>query len=94
MSSDCLFLCLYYYLHFILLFTFYIKGLLHPINIHILMSAFIPLNLVVGVKEVATLQTIDNYMTNLHSMLLENSSHDATLLQTVRDIVGRLEFNG
>ncbi|GJQ81035.1 hypothetical protein Trydic_g21844 [Trypoxylus dichotomus] len=47
-----------------------------------------------GVKEVATLQTIDNYMTNLHSMLLENSSHDATLLQTVRDIVGRLEFNG
>lgn len=47
-----------------------------------------------GVKEMATLQTIDSYMTNLHSMLLENSSHDATLLQTVRDIVGRLEFNG
>ncbi|KAG5896430.1 hypothetical protein JTB14_022509 [Gonioctena quinquepunctata] len=47
-----------------------------------------------GIKEVATLQNIDNYMTNLHSILLENSSHDATLLQTVREIVGKLEFNG
>lgn len=47
-----------------------------------------------GVKETASLQTIDNYMTNLHSMLLENSSQDANLLQTVRDIVGRMEFNG
>ncbi|XP_023019722.1 high mobility group protein 2 [Leptinotarsa decemlineata] len=47
-----------------------------------------------GIKEVATLQNIDNYMTNLHSILLENSSHDATLLKTVREIVGKLEFNG
>lgn len=47
-----------------------------------------------GIKEVATLQNIDNYMTNLHSILLENSSHDTNLLQTVRDIVGKLEFNG
>lgn len=47
-----------------------------------------------GVKEVATLQNIDSFMTNLHSILLENSSHDTTLLQTVRDIVGKLEFNG
>ncbi|XP_017778865.1 PREDICTED: high mobility group protein 20A-like isoform X2 [Nicrophorus vespilloides] len=47
-----------------------------------------------GVKEAASIQTIDNYMSNLHSILLENSSHDANLLQTVRDIVGRLEFNG
>ncbi|CAH1116539.1 unnamed protein product [Phaedon cochleariae] len=47
-----------------------------------------------GIKEVATLQNIDNYMTNLHSILLENSSSDANLLQTVRDIVDKLEFNG
>lgn len=47
-----------------------------------------------GIKEAATLQNIDNYMTNLHSILLENSSHDTNLLQTVRDIVGKLEFNG
>ncbi|KAJ8980676.1 hypothetical protein NQ317_013288 [Molorchus minor] len=47
-----------------------------------------------GIKEVAALQNIDNYMTNLHSILLENSSHDTNLLQTVRDIVGKLEFNG
>lgn len=47
-----------------------------------------------GIKEVATLQNIDNYMNNLHSILLENSSHDTNLLQTVRDIVGKLEFNG
>ncbi|RZC39181.1 high mobility group protein 20A [Asbolus verrucosus] len=47
-----------------------------------------------GIKEVATQQNIDSYMTNLHSILLENSSHDANLLQTVRNIVGRLEFNG
>jgi hypothetical protein len=47
-----------------------------------------------GIKEVATQQNIDSYMTNLHSVLLENSSHDANLLQTVRNIVGRLEFNG
>ncbi|KAF7284910.1 hypothetical protein GWI33_017391 [Rhynchophorus ferrugineus] len=47
-----------------------------------------------GIKDVATLQNIDNYMTNLHSILLENSSHDTNLLQTVRDIVAKLEFNG
>lgn len=47
-----------------------------------------------GIKEVASLQNIDNYMNNLHSILLENSSHDTHLLQTVRDIVGKLEFNG
>lgn len=45
-----------------------------------------------GVKEVATLQNIDDYMMNLHSII--NSNQDAALLQTVRDVVGRLEFNG
>ncbi|KAL3288475.1 hypothetical protein HHI36_002918 [Cryptolaemus montrouzieri] len=47
-----------------------------------------------GIKEKATLQNIDSYMTNLHSILLENSTSDANLVQTVRDIVGQLEFNG
>jgi len=47
-----------------------------------------------GTEEIPTLQTIDTYMGNLHSMLLENSSQDANLLQTVRDIVAHLEFNG
>lgn len=48
--------------------------------------------LLVGVKEVANLQNIDDYMMNLHSVI--NSNQDAALLQTVRDVVGRLEFNG
>lgn len=47
-----------------------------------------------GIKDVATLQNIDTYMTNLHSILLENNSQDISLLQTVRDIVGKLEFVG
>lgn len=50
--------------------------------------------LFLGIKEVATIHTIDSYMANLHTILLENSSHNVTLLQTVRDIVGELEFNG
>lgn len=47
-----------------------------------------------GVKEVATLQTIDSYMNNLHSMLLQDKSHDSSLFRTVREIVGQLEFTG
>lgn len=45
-----------------------------------------------GVKEQPTLQTIDEFMVNLHSKI--SSSQDTVLLQMVRDIVGRLEFNG
>lgn len=33
-------------------------------------------------------------MTNLHSLLLENSNTNALLLTKVRDIVNRLEFAG
>ncbi|XP_018332960.1 high mobility group protein 20A [Agrilus planipennis] len=47
-----------------------------------------------GGEEGATLPNIEVYMTNLHSILLENNSQDATFIQNVRDIVGRLEFNG
>lgn len=58
-----------------------------------LVDGFSPVKLP-GVKEMATYATIDSYMTTLHSMLLENSTQDASLLQTIRDIVGRMEFNG
>ncbi|XP_044745245.1 high mobility group protein 20A [Coccinella septempunctata] len=47
-----------------------------------------------GIKEKPTVQSIDAYMTNLHSILLENNTNDANLLQTVRDVVARLEFSG
>ncbi|XP_019756488.2 high mobility group protein 20A [Dendroctonus ponderosae] len=47
-----------------------------------------------GIKDAATMQNIDVYMANLHSMLLENRSQDTKLLQTVRDVVAKLEFNG
>lgn len=43
-------------------------------------------------KEVPTLQTIDTYMANLHTLLLENNNN--ILMQSVRDVVSRLEFNG
>lgn len=47
-----------------------------------------------GVKEMATRQTIDSYMNNLHSMLLQDKSHDSNLYRTVREVVGQLEFTG
>lgn len=49
---------------------------------------------VLGIEEAPTTGTIDNYMTNLHSLLLENSNTNALLLTKVRDIVNRLEFAG
>lgn len=48
-----------------------------------------------GGSEVPTLNTIDNYMTRLHSLLLDSTTHDReALLATVRELVGRLEFHG
>ncbi|XP_066139178.1 high mobility group protein 20A-like [Euwallacea fornicatus] len=47
-----------------------------------------------GIKDVATLHNIDSYMMNLHTILLENNSQDTKLLNTVRDVVAKLEFNG
>lgn len=48
-----------------------------------------------GSNEVPTLNTIDNYMTRLHSLLLDSSARDhEALVATVRELVGRLEFHG
>jgi hypothetical protein len=48
-----------------------------------------------GSNEVPTLNTIDNYMARLHSLLLDSTTHDReALLATVRELVGRLEFHG
>ncbi|KAL1513615.1 hypothetical protein ABEB36_003005 [Hypothenemus hampei] len=47
-----------------------------------------------GIKEVANLENIENYMTSLHALLLESDSQDIKLLHTVRDVVAKLEFNG
>jgi hypothetical protein len=48
-----------------------------------------------GSNEVPTLNTIDNYMTRLHSLLLDSTTQEReALLATVRELVGRLEFHG
>ncbi|KAF5281813.1 hypothetical protein FQA39_LY05027 [Lamprigera yunnana] len=47
-----------------------------------------------GTNELPSLHSIDTYMCNLHTILLENSSQDAQFLQMVRDKVACLEFNG
>ncbi|XP_050295013.1 high mobility group protein 20A-like isoform X2 [Anthonomus grandis grandis] len=47
-----------------------------------------------GMRETASLENIENYMINLHTILLEDNSNDKKLLQTVRDIVAKMEFNG
>lgn len=57
-----------------------------------LVSGFVGVKLP-GITDVPTVVSIDGFMMNLHGKLLENSAQDATLLATVREIVGRLEFN-
>ncbi|KDR10436.1 high mobility group protein 20A-like [Zootermopsis nevadensis] len=48
-----------------------------------------------GSNEVPTLTSIDNYMTRLHSLLLDSTTRDReALVATVRELVGRLEFHG
>ncbi|PSN52387.1 High mobility group protein 20A [Blattella germanica] len=48
-----------------------------------------------GSNEVPTINTIDSYMTRLHSLLLDSSTRDhEALVATVRELVGRLEFHG
>ncbi|CAG9766263.1 unnamed protein product [Ceutorhynchus assimilis] len=47
-----------------------------------------------GVKEVPNRQNIETYMMKLHSVLLENDSQDTKMLQTVREVVGKLDFKG
>lgn len=45
-----------------------------------------------GTKEVATIQTIDNYIGSIHTLILENNN--PTLVQTARDVISRLSFEG
>lgn len=47
-----------------------------------------------GTNEVPTIETIDMYMTKLHSMILDNPQDHENLISTVRDIVGRLDYQG
>jgi hypothetical protein len=44
-------------------------------------------------KELPTLETIDTYMSKLHSLILSSSGNES-LTTTVRDIVSRLNFDG
>lgn len=47
-----------------------------------------------GTNEVPTLETVDTYMTKLHSLILDSPQENESLIATVRDIVGRLNFEG
>lgn len=47
-----------------------------------------------GTQEVPTLETIDNYMARLHSIILDSPQENEQLIATVRDIVGRLNIDG
>ena len=41
-----------------------------------------------------TLETIDTYMAKLHSVILDSPQENESLIATVREIVGRLNFEG
>jgi hypothetical protein len=43
-----------------------------------------------GSQELPTVDTIDNYMTKLHSVMLDSPHENEALIATVRDIVGRI----
>ena len=44
--------------------------------------------------EVPSIDTIDTYMAKLHMVILDNPQENESLIATVRDIVGRLNFEG
>ena len=44
--------------------------------------------------EVPSVDTIDTYMAKLHMVILDNPQENEGLIATVRDIVGRLNFEG
>ncbi|XP_052240582.1 high mobility group protein 20A-like isoform X1 [Dreissena polymorpha] len=46
-----------------------------------------------GTNEIPTLETIDNYMARLHSVILEHPQKNEKLISQVRDIVGRLNID-
>ena len=41
-----------------------------------------------------SVDTIDTYMAKLHMVILDNPQDNESLIATVRDIVGRLNFEG
>lgn len=45
-------------------------------------------------QEVPALDTIDTYMAKLHSIILDSPQENEALIATVREIVGRLNFEG
>lgn len=45
-----------------------------------------------GTEEVPTLETVDNYMAKLHSIILDSPQENESLIAMVREIVGRLNF--
>ncbi|KAK3095460.1 hypothetical protein FSP39_014973, partial [Pinctada imbricata] len=47
-----------------------------------------------GSNETPTLDTIDNYMTKLHSLILETPQENEGLILTVRDIISRMSIDG
>ena len=48
---------------------------------------------ITGTGEIPSLETIDNYMAKLHSLILESPSDNENLIASVRDIVGRLNID-
>ena len=47
-----------------------------------------------GSNELPTLESVDTYMTKLHSLILDSPQENENLISTVRDIVSRLNFEG
>ncbi len=46
-----------------------------------------------GTREMPSLETIDTYMAKLHSIILDSPQEHESLITTVREIVGRLNFD-
>lgn len=47
-----------------------------------------------GLHESVSADNIDNYMTHLHTIMLESPEENETLIASVRDIVSRINFEG
>uniref|UniRef100_A0A1B6KX33 HMG box domain-containing protein n=1 Tax=Graphocephala atropunctata TaxID=36148 RepID=A0A1B6KX33_9HEMI len=47
-----------------------------------------------GTKETATLQNIENYMNKVNSILMDPSVSNVSFINSVKDVISRLELNG
>jgi len=47
-----------------------------------------------GTNELPTLDTVDTYMTKLHSLISESPQEHTALAATVRGIISRMSFDG